>query len=89
MRKIIGVIGGRRATKSLLANAEKVGRLIAEDGLILLCGGLGGVMEAAAKGAKEAGGLTVGILPHDTKEHANPLLMFLSQQGSVSAETSS
>lgn len=71
MRKIIGVIGGRRASKRLLAEAEKVGRLIAENGLIMLCGGLGGVMEAAAKGAKEAGGLTVGILPHDTKEHAN------------------
>ncbi|MBI5676343.1 MAG: TIGR00725 family protein [Nitrospirae bacterium] len=74
MAKIIGVIGGRRASKSLLADAEKVGRLIAENGLILLCGGLGGVMEAAAKGAKEAGGLTVGILPHDTKERANPYI---------------
>lgn len=71
MRKIIGVIGGRKARKKLLAEAEKVGRLIAENGLIMLCGGLGGVMEAAAKGAKNAGGLTVGILPHDTKEHAN------------------
>lgn len=74
MRKIIGVIGGRRASKRLLADAEKVGKLIAENGLIMLCGGLGGVMEAAAKGAKEAGGLTVGILPHDTKEHVNPYI---------------
>lgn len=74
MRKIIGVIGGRSARKKLLAVAENVGRLIAENGLILLCGGLGGVMEAAAKGAKEGGGLTVGILPHDTKERANPYI---------------
>jgi uncharacterized protein (TIGR00725 family) len=74
MRKIIGVIGGRSARKKLLAEAEEVGRLIAENGFIMLCGGLGGVMEAAAKGAKEAGGLTVGILPHDTKEHANPYI---------------
>lgn len=74
MRKIIGVIGGRKARKANLADAEKVGRLIAENGLIMLCGGLGGVMEAAARGAKDAGGFTVGILPHDTKEHANPYI---------------
>ena len=43
--------------------ARQLGKLLAERGHILICGGLGGVMEAACRGAKEAGGLTVGILP--------------------------
>ncbi|VAX34293.1 hypothetical protein MNBD_NITROSPIRAE03-1139, partial [hydrothermal vent metagenome] len=57
MRRVIAVIGGRRVKKGLLLMAEDVGRLIAERGAVLLCGGLGGIMEASAKGAKEAGGL--------------------------------
>jgi len=59
----ISVIGGGRATADELATAESVGRAIAQAGAVLVCGGLGGVMEAAAHGAREAGGLTVGILP--------------------------
>ncbi|VAX26840.1 hypothetical protein MNBD_NITROSPIRAE02-364, partial [hydrothermal vent metagenome] len=58
----------------LLLMAEDVGRLIAERGAVLLCGGLGGIMEASAKGAKEAGGLTLGVLPQDDKGHANPFI---------------
>jgi hypothetical protein len=53
--------------------AEEVGRRIAESGAILVCGGRDGVMEAACKGAKDAGGLTVGILPY-SKDEANPYL---------------
>jgi uncharacterized protein (TIGR00725 family) len=71
LKKIIAVIGGRKAEKALLAEAEEVGRLIAKSGAILVCGGLGGVMEAASKGAQAEGGLTVGILPHDNSSHAN------------------
>jgi uncharacterized protein (TIGR00725 family) len=70
-KPVIAVIGGRKVDKNLLKEAEKVGRLIAERGAILVCGGLGGVMEAASKGAKSAGGLTVGVLPHDHRERAN------------------
>ena len=70
-RKVICVIGGRRAEKYLLREAEMVGRLIARKGAILVCGGLGGVMEAVAKGAQSEGGLTVGILPQDHKREAN------------------
>ena len=51
--------------------AEELGRLLAEEGHILLCGGLGGVMEAACKGAAEAGGTVVGILPGERGD-ANP-----------------
>jgi len=71
MKKIIAVIGGRRIEKALLAEAEEVGRLIANSGAILVCGGLGGVMEAASKGAQSEGGLTVGILPQDNPDRAN------------------
>lgn len=73
-RQIIGVIGGRRVKKQLLTVAETVGRMIAERGLLLVCGGLSGVMEAVSKGAKEAGGTTIGILPQDTKDEANPYI---------------
>ncbi len=59
----IGVIGGNRPQPVHLELAYQVGRLIAEKGGILICGGMGGVMEAAARGAKEAGGLSVGIIP--------------------------
>ncbi|MEW6067214.1 MAG: TIGR00725 family protein [Nitrospirota bacterium] len=71
MKKVIAVIGGRRTEKTLLSEAEKVGRLIAQKGAILVCGGLSGVMEAASRGAKSEGGLTVGILPHDNSKEAN------------------
>lgn len=70
-RKRIAVIGGARAEKKHLERAADVGRLIAERGAILVCGGLGGVMEAACRGAKKAGGLTVGILPGSDPADAN------------------
>jgi len=71
---LIAVIGGRKADKALKKEAEAVGRLIAERGGILVCGGMHGIMEAAAKGAKQAGGLTVGVLPQDHKRDANPYI---------------
>ncbi|MEA2363111.1 MAG: hypothetical protein QOD71_2256 [Thermoleophilaceae bacterium] len=51
--------------------AAEVGRLVAERGAVLVCGGLGGAMEAACRGAKEAGGMTVGILPGPDRAAAN------------------
>lgn len=71
MKPIIAVIGGRRTEKVLLKEAEEVGRLIARNGAVLVCGGLGGVMEAASRGAKSEGGLTVGILPQNDSKEAN------------------
>ena len=56
------------------ANAEQVGRLLAERGATVVTGGLGEVMAAAARGAKGAGGTTVGILPGETRADANPWL---------------
>jgi hypothetical protein len=68
----IGVIGGSRAEHKSLEAAFRVGQLIAEKGAILVCGGLSGVMEAASRGAKQAGGLTIGILPGSSPQDANP-----------------
>ena len=70
-KKIIAVIGGRDCDESLYQQAMDVGRLIAQNGAILVCGGRGGVMEAACKGASEAGGIAVGILPGDDIRDAN------------------
>jgi len=70
----IGVIGGAEADIASLETAGQVGRLIAAAGAVLVCGGLGGVMEAAARGAKAAGGLTVGILPGSSPSDANPFI---------------
>ncbi len=69
----ISVIGGDKdASPAALKNAEEVGKLIAKAGAVLVCGGLKGVMEAVAKGAKSEGGLTIGILPGGKREEANP-----------------
>jgi uncharacterized protein (TIGR00725 family) len=67
----IGVIGGRTADKKTHEAARQVGELIARAGAVLVCGGLGGVMAAAASGARKAGGLTVGILPGNDPGEAN------------------
>jgi uncharacterized protein (TIGR00725 family) len=68
----IGVIGGSEVTAPVAKLAEDVGREIARKGAVLVCGGMGGVMEAACKGASDEGGLTIGILPGDSRETANP-----------------
>lgn len=70
--KTIGIIGAGKADKKLLKLAEKVGCLLAKENIIVVTGGLGGVMEAACKGAYIQRGITVGILPTDKKEDANP-----------------
>jgi uncharacterized protein (TIGR00725 family) len=68
---MIGVIGAGSCNKKIYEQARKVGRGIAETGTTLVCGGLGGVMEGACRGAFEAGGTTVGILPGDERYQAN------------------
>jgi len=64
----IAVIGGGECSPMVRDMAHHLGKLLAEQGHILLCGGLGGVMEAACSGAREAGGLAVGILPAELAE---------------------
>jgi hypothetical protein len=70
----IGVIGAGQCSKEIEQLAEEVGKEIARNKATLVCGGLGGVMEASAKGAKQEGGNTVGILPGVSFEDANPFI---------------
>jgi uncharacterized protein (TIGR00725 family) len=67
----IAVIGGGTCSIETAALAEKVGAAIAQAKAVLICGGLGGVMEAAARGARRAGGTTIGILPGSDYRTAN------------------
>ena len=72
----IGVIGASDGSKDIYKLAEEVGERIAKAGAVLVCGGLGGAMEAASKGAKKGGGTTIGILPDIDKSQANPYIDF-------------
>jgi uncharacterized protein (TIGR00725 family) len=71
-KKFVAVIGGGECSKKEAKLAETVGRELARQGAILVCGGLGGIMEAACKGASSEGGITIGILPGDSRQSANP-----------------
>jgi len=67
----VAVIGAGEATEEQIGAAEVVGATLATAGAVVVCGGLGGVMAAACRGAKSAGGTTVGILPGTTRADAN------------------
>jgi uncharacterized protein (TIGR00725 family) len=71
-KTFIAVIGGGTCTKEEARLAEEVGRELARKGAVLVCGGLGGIMKAACKGAFSAGGTTIGILPGNKRQVANP-----------------
>ena len=72
----VAVIGGSSANPEAAALAREVGREVARRGAVLLCGGLGGVMAAAAQGASEAGGVSLGVLPDADRGRANPYLTY-------------
>src|SRR5262249_2143864 len=67
----VAVVGAGSADAATLQLAENVGRLLASAGALVVCGGLGGVMEAVCRGAKTAGGTTLGILPGLDRDEAN------------------
>ncbi|BAQ34476.1 MAG: TIGR00725 family protein [Dehalococcoides mccartyi] len=71
-RIFIAVIGASKATPEETRLAEEVGKELALRQVTLVCGGMGGVMEAACRGAALNGGLTIGILPGNSREEANP-----------------
>jgi uncharacterized protein (TIGR00725 family) len=70
--RYIAVVGAGLPDAPTDSVAEAVGRAVAEAGAVLVCGGLSGVMEAACRGARQAGGITIGLLPGDDRRHANP-----------------
>lgn len=69
--RYIAVVGGGSAEADACQAAEAVGREVARNGAVVVCGGLGGVMEAACRGAKDGGGTTLGILPGSDRAEAN------------------
>jgi uncharacterized protein (TIGR00725 family) len=70
--RYVAVIGPSEASDEEVTRAETVGRLLAEAGAVVVCGGLGGVMEAVARGAATASGIVVGLLPGRARADANP-----------------
>jgi hypothetical protein len=77
----ISVIGKGNPDEELAPVAEEVGRLLAEAGAVVVCGGLGGVMEAVARGATAAGGEAIGIIPWSDPAEANPHLTHVVASG--------
>lgn len=74
--RYVSVIGASRASAELAAKAEELGELLAARGLIVVCGGREGVMEAVARGVKRGGGVSIGILPEDDRLRAAPDLTY-------------
>ncbi len=80
-KPVIAVIGASKCSKKLRDMAAVVGKYIADSGGILVCGGMGGIMEGAARGAKEAGGTTIGILPTNNRDDANEFIDYVIPTG--------
>jgi uncharacterized protein (TIGR00725 family) len=72
----VAVVGSGTASGELYEKAREVGRLVAERGGTVVCGGRSGVMEAVAKGATEAGGTAIGILPDEDRKRASEYLSY-------------
>ena len=72
----VSVVGSGTAAGELYEKAREVGRLVAKRGGTVVCGGLSGVMEAAARGAAEASGTAIGILPDEDRKKANEYLTY-------------
>ncbi|MEE8577332.1 MAG: TIGR00725 family protein [candidate division Zixibacteria bacterium] len=78
---IIAVVGAGKCSKKLRDQAAQVGEYVAKNGGVIVCGGMGGIMEGAARGAKEAGGVTIGILPTSNREDANEFIDYVIPTG--------
>ena len=74
MQRYVAVVGGGDCSPEEARTAEQVGALLARHGAVVVCGGLSGVMEAACRGARGEGGVTVGILPGADRAAGNPYL---------------
>ena len=80
-KPVIAIIGAGKCSKKLYDMAAEIGRYVAENGGVVLCGGLGGIMDGAARGAKEAGGTTIGIIPSENKADANQFIDYVIPTG--------
>jgi uncharacterized protein (TIGR00725 family) len=80
-KPVIAVVGASKCSKKMRDIAADIGKYVAQHGGVIVCGGLGGVMEGAARGAREAGGVTIGILPSDDKAEANEFIDYVIPTG--------
>jgi hypothetical protein len=80
-RFLVSIIGGHKCSEELVAKAALCGRIVAEAGAVLITGGLGGIMEAASRGASENGGLTLGMIPGTDKDRANAFVDIVINTG--------
>ena len=80
-RPQIAVIGKGSPDEELQPLAEEIGQLIAMSGAVVVCGGMGGVMEGASRGAREAGGDVIGIVPGESTSDANPFVTHVVATG--------
>jgi uncharacterized protein (TIGR00725 family) len=83
--RYVAVVGSGTASGELYEKARVVGRLVAERGATLVCGGLSGVMEAAARGATEVGGTAIGVLPDENRRRQNRYLTYSVATGAGQA----
>jgi hypothetical protein len=83
--RYVAVVGSGTVREDLYRKAREVGRLVAEGGATIVCGGLSGVMEAAARGASEAGGTVIGILPDEDRRRQNEYLTYSVATGAGQA----
>lgn len=74
MTRYVGVIGPAAASEHQVGLATEVGRRLGEAGAVVVCGGLGGIMQAVCEGARAAGGVTIGFLPGEDRTEGNPYL---------------
>jgi uncharacterized protein (TIGR00725 family) len=81
----VAIVGSGTAEGHLYEKAREVGRLVAERGGTVVCGGLSGVMEASARGATEAGGVAIGILPDEDRRKQNAYLTYSVATGAGQA----
>ncbi len=80
-KTVIAIVGAGKCSRKLRDMAAAAGRYVAEQGGVVVCGGMSGVMEGAARGAREAGGVTIGILPGTDKSDANEFIDFALPTG--------
>jgi uncharacterized protein (TIGR00725 family) len=81
----VAVVGSGTAQGELYEKAHEIGKLVAEGGATVVCGGLSGVMEAAARGATEAGGTAIGILPDEDRQRQSEYLTYSVATGAGQA----
>jgi uncharacterized protein (TIGR00725 family) len=75
-KPIIAIVGAGKCSKKLRDKAAAVARHVVKNGGVIVCGGMEGIMEGAARGAWEGGGVSIGILPTENKEDANKFITF-------------